>query len=64
MCEYCNEPYKNMSVNDGKMIIKKDRYSPSGYILSSDNSGGEYAGCYCVARHCPMCGRKLSETED
>lgn len=64
MCEYCNKPYKNMSVNGGKMIIKRDKYSPSGYILFSDNSGGEYAECYCVAWYCPMCGRKLSGTEE
>lgn len=29
MCEYCNEPYKNMSVSDGYIKIKKSKYSPS-----------------------------------
>ncbi len=60
MCEYCNEPYGNMSTTDGTQIrIKKDKYSPSGHILISDNSAGEYAKGESVVYFCPMCGREL-----
>lgn len=53
-----------MSVNGGKIKIIKNKYSASGYILTADNSGYEYAEAYCPIWNCPMCGRKLSETED
>lgn len=61
MCEYCNEPYKNMSVGDGYIKIRKSKYSPSGYSLCADTSGGEYGETDCPIRSCPMCGRKLTE---
>lgn len=63
MCEFCNKPYKNMSVSEGEIRIAKSKYSPSGYKLVADNSGGEYAEADCPIWNCPMCGRKLTETE-
>lgn len=62
MCEYC-ENGKNLSVTSGVMKIERDKYSPSGYRLVSDNSGGGYGECSCPIWNCPMCGRKLSEVE-
>lgn len=56
MCEYCNKPYKNMSVSTGYIKIRKSKYSPSGYSLCADTSGGEYGEA-----DCPICGRKLAE---
>lgn len=61
MCEYCNGPYENMSVSSGYIRIKKTRYSPSGYLLRADTSGGEYAETDCPIWNYPMCGRKLTE---
>lgn len=60
MCEYC-ENEKNLSVTEGIITIKKEKYSPSGYILVADNSSAEYAKASCPIWICPMCGRKLSE---
>lgn len=63
MCEYCNEPYKNMSVSEGIIRIQKSKYSPSGYELVADNSAGEYGGADFPIWYCPKCGRRL-ELED
>lgn len=59
MCEYCNEPYENMSIDDGYIRIKKTKYSPSGYSLCADTSYGEYAQADSPVYYCPMCGREL-----
>lgn len=61
MCEYCNEPYENMSVIEGYIKIRKSKYSPSGYSLCADTSSGEYGQAECPIWHCPMCGRDLME---
>lgn len=59
MCEYCNEPYENMSIGDGYIRIGKSKYSPSGHYIYADTSYGEYAEIECNAYYCPMCGREL-----
>lgn len=61
MCEYCNEPYENMSVSEGYIKIRKSKYSPSGYSLYADTSSGEYGEADCPVWHCPMCGRDLTD---
>lgn len=61
MCEYCNEPYKNMSVSEGYIKIRKPKYSSSGYLLCADTSSGEYGEADCTAWYCPVCGRNLTE---
>ena len=64
MCKYCNEPYRNMSIIDGTQVaIKRNKYSPSGHILVSDNSAREYAKGESVVYFCPMCGRELLELQ-
>ena len=63
MCEYCNEPYKNMSVSTGYIKIRKSKYSPSGYSLYADTSSGEYGEADCPVWNCPVCGRDLTEEE-
>lgn len=64
MCEYCNEPYENMSASEGYIKIRKSKYSPSGYSLCADTSSGEYGEANCPIWHCPMCGRKLTEVSE
>lgn len=61
MCEYCNEPYKNMSVSEGEIRIVKNKYSLSGYSLITDNSSGEYPEAGCPIWNCPICGKKLED---
>lgn len=61
MCEYCNNPYKNMSVSEGYIKNRKSKYSTSGYSLYADTSCGEYAEADCPIWNCPICGRKLTE---
>lgn len=61
MCEFCDGTGKNMSVDNGCIGIIADKYSPSGYYLSADSSGGEYGAVGCPIWFCPKCGRELSK---
>lgn len=46
------------------MKIQNDRYSPSGYSLVADNSGGEYAKVSCSIWNYPMCGERLGRGDE
>lgn len=61
MCEFCNEPYKNMSASERYIKIRKSKYSPSGYLLCADTSGGEYGEVDCPIWNCPVCGKSFVE---
>lgn len=46
MCKYCNEPYKNMFIDERYIKIRKSKYSPSRYSLMQiqavENTEGQY----------------------
>lgn len=60
MCDFC-EREKNMDIGFSACVMKivKEKNSPTGYQLISDNSGGEYAECFSNIKFCPMCGKSL-----